>query len=55
MIVRLLLGEWGVDGHSFIESLTVLVVAGGSGAVSYLGLSFVMNRDQVMAVTGRGG
>ncbi len=54
VIVRLLLGEWGVEGATFLESLALLVIAGGLGGLSYIGVSFVMNRAEVMAVTGRG-
>jgi putative peptidoglycan lipid II flippase len=54
VIARLLLGGGGIEGDTFLESLVVVVVAGGLGGASYLGLSFVMNRDAVVAVTGRG-
>jgi putative peptidoglycan lipid II flippase len=54
IIVRLLLDSVGVEGETLLEAFWVLVIAGGLGGLSYLGLSFVMNRDQVIAVTGRG-
>lgn len=53
VIARLLLGGGGIEGDTFLESLAVVVIAGGLGGLSYLGLSFVMNRDAVIAVTGR--
>ena len=55
VIARLLLGELGRRGRTRSSSRWPLLVgAGGLGGLSYIGLSFVMNRDEVMAVTGRG-
>jgi len=55
VIARLLLGAAGVEGGSLLGSLVVLVVAGGLGAIAFLGVSVRLNRADYQLVLGRFG
>ncbi|MPZ98734.1 MAG: murein biosynthesis integral membrane protein MurJ [Dehalococcoidia bacterium] len=55
LIMRLLLGAAGADAMEPLGALVVTVAAGGLGLFTYLGASYVTNREEYRALLGRFG